>query len=124
MRNKTLALFGIGTYILSVLTSATDSAGNSKVPLSLVAVSALATVVFYFIAAKRTWDIQKSEPLLLIISATLGIVLSAIQGQGIAPIYINLTKIANVLAFFWVVSILWAMARLESVLAGSKVENA
>jgi len=113
MKSKTLAIFGIGTYILSVLSSATDLEGNSVAPIILIAISGIATIVFYIMATKRLWKIQKSAPILLISSAIILVILSITQ--GVAPILINIIKITNFVVFIWVISLLWAMAKHEGL---------
>ena len=75
MKSKILALFGIGSYILSVLSSVTDLDDNSVAPIALILISGIATLVFYFLATIRLWKIQKIVPILLIFSAILLIVL-------------------------------------------------
>lgn len=113
MKSKTLAIFGIATYILSVLSSVTDLEGNSVAPIILIAISGIATIVFYIMATKRLWKIQKSAPILLISSAIILVILSITQ--GVAPILINIIKITNFVVFIWVVSLLWTMAKHEGL---------
>jgi hypothetical protein len=113
MKSKTLAIFGIGTYILSVLSSATDLEGNSVAPIVLIAISGIATIVFYTLATIRLWKMQKSAPILLICSAVILVIL--LIAQGVAPLYINITKIINFIAFIWVMFLLWAMAKHEGL---------
>jgi len=83
MKGKTLAIFGIGTYILSVLSSATDLEGNSVAPIVLIAISGIATIVFYTMATIRLWKMRKSAPILLICSAVILVIL--LLTQGVAP---------------------------------------
>ena len=59
MKNKTLAIFGIGTYVLSVLSSAEDLEGNSVAPIALIAISGTATAVFTIMAIARLWKEAK-----------------------------------------------------------------
>jgi len=120
MKNKTLAIFGIGTYILSVLSSAEDLGGNSVVPIVLIAISGIATAVFYVMVIIRLWKIQKSASILLISSAVVLIILSIVKGVT-SPSYgssiiilLNITKIINIVAFIWVVSLLWTMGKKAS----------
>lgn len=114
MKSKTLAIFGIGTYILSVLSSATDLEGNSTAPIALIAASGIATLLFYILATIRTWKIQKSAPILLISSAAILTVLSI--AQGITPLLINIIKILNFVAFIWIISLLWVMGKHERLI--------
>ena len=50
MKSKTLVIFGIGAYILSVLSSAEDLAGNYTAPTALIAISAIAMLAFTIMA--------------------------------------------------------------------------
>lgn len=109
MENKTLAIFGIATYILSVLSSATDSADNPSAPIVLIAISGIATIVFYVMATSRLWKIQKSAAILLLSSAILLVILSV--AQNVAPLFLNIVKIINFIAFAWSVSLFWAMSK-------------
>jgi hypothetical protein len=109
MKSKTLAVFGIGTYILSVLSSATDLEGNSVTPIVLIAISGIATIVFYIMATIRLWKIQKIAPTLLIFSAVILVILP--MAQGVAPFLLNIIKIINFIVFIWVISLLWAIAK-------------
>ena len=113
MKSKTLAIFGIGTYILSVLSSATDLEGNSVAPIVLIAISGIATIAFYTMATIRLWKMHKSAPILLICSAVILVIL--LLAQGVAPLYIIITEIINFIAFFWVMFLLWAMAKHEGL---------
>jgi hypothetical protein len=109
MENKTLAIFGIATYILSVMSSATDSAGNPSAPIFLIAISVLATIGFYIMAISRLWKIQKIAAILLISSAIILVILSV--SQDVAPLFLNIVKIINFIAFVWSVSLFWAMSK-------------
>jgi hypothetical protein len=66
MKNKTLAIFGIGAYILSVISSAEDLAGNYTAPIVLVAISAMATLAFTIMATIRLWKTQKITAVLFL----------------------------------------------------------
>ena len=65
MKNKTVAIFGIGTYILSVITSATDLEGNIKFPIALIAISGIATAIFIIMALVRLWKDAKGVSITL-----------------------------------------------------------
>ena len=41
MKNKTIAIIGIGSYILSVITSAEDLEGNFVSPITLIIISGI-----------------------------------------------------------------------------------
>jgi len=115
MKSKALAIFGVGTFILSVLSSATDLEGGSIAPIVLIAISGIASVVFYTMATMRLWKIQRSAPILLVCSAIILVVLLATQ--GVAPLYINITIMVNFIAFIWVMFLLWGMAKREGLVA-------
>jgi len=107
MKNKTLAILGIGTYILSVFSSATDLEGNSVVPTALVAISGVATAVFIIMAIVRLYKEAKGVAITLVSSAIILFILSVIQGV-ISPSYgspiiilLNITKVVNLIAFVW-----------------------
>lgn len=103
MKSKHLAIFGIITWILSVASSAEDLAGNYTAPTVLIAVSALATLVFTIMAVIRLWKPQK-------VTAILFLVLSLVS-----LVYVSASiKIINFILFIWVISLLWAMGKHEN----------
>jgi hypothetical protein len=120
MKNKTLAIFGIGTYILSVLSSATDLKGNSVVPIALIAISGIATIVFAIMAIVRLWKIKaKGSSITFALSEVSLFILLAVQvvtspsyGNPII-ILLNIAKAINFITFFWVISLIWATAKYE-----------
>jgi hypothetical protein len=102
MKSKTIAIFGIGAWILSVASSAEDLGGNYTAPAALIVISAIATLAFTIMAVVRLWKTQR-------ITAVLFLVLSLVSLVYIsAPI-----KIINFILFIWVVSLLWAMGKFE-----------
>ena len=103
MKNKTLAIFGIVTYILSVLSSAENSKGNYVAPGVLIVISAIATIVFTIMAALRLWKIQKIVSILLLLEIYALVFISA-------PI-----KIINFVILIWAISLLWSMAKYEGL---------
>src|SRR3990167_7058883 len=102
MKSKTLAILGIGVYILSVLSSAEDLAGNYTAPTTLIVVSAIAMLAFTIMAVVRLWKTQKVTAILFLASSLITLVYVS------API-----KIINFILFIWVISLLWAMAKHE-----------
>jgi len=109
MKNKTLAIFGIGTYILSVLASAENLEGVSIAPVVLVAVSGIATLTFIVLATIRLWKEARALAVLLPSSAFILFVFTIIQtisepSYG-SPIIIslNLVKIINFVVFILVI---------------------
>jgi len=104
MKSKTLVILGIGAYILSVLSSAEDLAGNYTAPTALIAVSAMAMLAFTVMAAIRLWKTQKVTAILFLVSSLVTLVYIS------APV-----KIINFILFIWVVSLIWAMAKHEGL---------
>jgi len=103
MKNKALAIFGVITWILSVLSSAEDLNGNYKAPTAFIVVSAIAMLAFMIMAVVRLWKSQKLAAVLFIVSTLVSLVYVS------API-----KIINFLVFFWIVFLLWAMGKYEN----------
>jgi hypothetical protein len=104
MKSKTLAILGIGTWILSVASSAEDLGGNYTAPTALIVISAIATLAFTIMAVVRLWKTQR-------VTAVLFLVLSLVSLVYIsAPV-----KIINFILFIWVVSLLWAMGKHEGL---------
>lgn len=104
MKNKTIAIFGIGTWILSVASSAEDLAGNYTAPTALIVVSALATLVFTIMAVVRLWKPQKVTAVLFLVLSLVSLVYVS------APV-----KIITFILFIWVISLLWAMGKHEGL---------
>lgn len=104
MRNKTLAILGIGTWILSVASSAEDLVGNYTAPTALIVVSAIAILVFTIMAVFRLWKTQKITAVLFLASSLITLVYIS------SPV-----KIVNSILFIWVVSLLWAMGKHEGL---------
>ena len=121
MKNKTLAIFGIGAYILSVLSSATDLEGNFIAPVVLIVISGIAIIVFIIMATVRLWKEAKSLSIILVSSAIILFILTVIQvfilfSYG-SPIIVlmNIIKVINFIAFVWAVIKLFKMKRIETV---------
>jgi len=104
MKSKTLAIFGVGAYILSVISSAEDLGGNYTAPVALIAVSVIAMLIFTIMAVVRLWKIQKIASVLFLASSLVTLVYIS------APV-----KIINFILFIWVVSLLWAIGKHESL---------
>ena len=119
INNKTLAIFGIATYILSVIASATDVEGNSVTPIPLIVISGISTIVFIVMATIRLWKISKSASILLPSSFFVHLTLEIIQ--FITPlsygspliILLNISKVIYWLARVWAILLLWAMGKHE-----------
>jgi len=104
MKNRTLAIFGIVTWIFSVISSAEDLAGNYTAPAALIVVSAVATLIFMIMAVIRLWRPQKVTAVLFLILSLVSLVYVSV------PI-----KIINFILFIWVISLLWVMGKHEGI---------
>ena len=104
MKSKHLAIFGVMTWILSVASSAEDLAGNYTAPTALIAVSALATLVFTIMAVVRLWKPHKITAILFLVLPLVSLVYVS------SPI-----KIINFILFIWVISLLWAIGKHEGL---------
>lgn len=105
MKSKTLVIFGIGAYILSVMSSAEDLVGNYAAPTALIAISAIAMLAFTIMAAIRLWKTQRVAAVLFFASSLINLVYVSVA-----------VNIANLVLFIWVVSLLWAMAKNEGLM--------
>lgn len=120
MKNKTIAIIGIGSYISSVITSATDLEGNFVYPIALIAISQIVKVIFTILATVRLWKTARYVSIILASSAIILFVLSVIQEVTLpkygSPIIIllNVTKIIHFVAFFYAIILLWTMAKYEN----------
>ena len=109
MKNKALAIFGIGTYILSVLSSATDLDGNSIAPITLIIMSGIATTAFIIMATVRLWKEAKNLSIILASSTLILFTLTIIQEFVLfsygSPIIIllSIVKAINFVAFAWAI---------------------
>lgn len=121
MKNKTIAIIGIGSYILSVITSAEDLEGNLKFPIVLIAISGILTIIFIVAATVRLWKGARYVSIILASSALVLFTLSVVQGIASpshgSPIIIllNITKVINFIAFIWAVITLLKMNRAEKL---------
>src|SRR4051812_11866775 len=103
MSNKKLALMGIVSYLLEVLTSATDQQGNSVVPIYLVLISGILALTYFIFVVRHLWRKARPDLFVYIIVTVLLIILSIIQQAGASSygspfvIFLNLTKVANFL---------------------------
>ncbi len=119
MKNRTIAIIGVVSYLISVITSATDLEGNLKFPIALNVISEIAVIVFIIIATVRLWSGAKYASIILASSAAILFILSVVQGIA-SPSYgssiiilLNITKVIYFIAFIWAVSLLWGMAKHE-----------
>ena len=115
MNKIILAIYGIGTYILSCIASMTNLDGVSIVPASLIAVSAILCIVFIIMATIYLWKDAKILPILYIISTIISSVVSletSAHGSFIV-IAVNITKIVSFITFVLIIIILIAKGKHE-----------
>jgi hypothetical protein len=115
IKNKTLAIFGIGAYILTILLSATDLVprairGTSIPAIALVAIARIALSVFTIMATIRLWKVQRTASVLLVSSFLILLILPVVQMTIILP---GIILIINFITFTWAVILLWAIAKNE-----------
>jgi hypothetical protein len=113
MKNKTLAIFGIGTYLLSVYASTTNADGASAVPTFIVMFSGGASILFTILATIRLWKMSKFVSTLFATTSVIFFGLEVMQvlntpayGSSIV-IFLSIVKVISLLTFFWVVWLLW-----------------
>lgn len=113
MKNKTLAIFGIGTYILSVFASAENLSGESTVPPALIIVSGIAMTVFIIVATIRLWKKSKIASVLLASSSViyfgltiLHVVFNPAYGSPLI-LSMNIAKVINFVMFIWTIYTFW-----------------
>ncbi len=104
MKYKKLAIFGIATYILSVISSAQNSGGEYTMPPILIIVSGLASLTFMILAVVYLWKTQK-------LTSALYLILTLISLVNYSPFI----RVINFILFLWVISLLWAMAKHEKL---------
>lgn len=96
IKNRTIAIFGIITYILSVLSLVEDLEGNYVAPVALVIVWTIAMIFFVTMALTRLWEKHKIISVLLVASSvvSLAYIIPAVKGF-------------NTVIFIWVLVLLW-----------------
>jgi len=104
MKSKQLIIFGIITYILSVLSSAQNLEGAYTAPTIIIAVSVIATIVFTIMATVRLWKTEKVTSLLLLVFSLLNLVSAS-----------RVIHLIAFVVFLWVISLFWAMAKHEKL---------
>ena len=119
MKNRTLAIFGIGSYLLSVLTSAENLRGNPTAPTALIVIASIASPVFYCLATVRLWKIKKVVSILLPASSIIFFIFSVAFAVNLPPngsllvILMNVAKTISFGVFIWAVVILWRTAQFD-----------
>ena len=112
MTNRTLAIFGIATYLLSVYSSATTN-GLPSVPQYIIIASYFASNLFTIFATISIWKNKKWFSIFFAAIASLGFVSEFIKEVN-SPAYgssliiaINVVKILSFLSFVYAIIILW-----------------
>lgn len=113
MKNRTVAIIGIGSYILSVIVSATDLEGNFIAPFFLIAISGIASLIFIVMATVRLWKETPFLSVILASSAIILFVLKAISKEGSIILLFNITKIINFITYIWAIIKLFKMNDLQ-----------
>ena len=122
MKNRVLAIFGTLSFILEVVIYVTSLEVKAIMPpVTLIALSGIATAVFIIMAAIRLWKEAKGASLLLVSSAVVIFILLIIRGL-ISPSYVsslvillNIIKVIYFIVFIWVVSLLWIKVKKEGL---------
>jgi len=109
MKNKTLAIFGIGAYILSILSTATDLEGNYIMPIALNVISVIIMTVFVIMAVIRLWKIEKTVSIMLVLTAI------TLNTLPLPVLWFNITKVISFIIYIWAVVLLWEMAKQEGL---------
>ena len=104
MNNKTLAIFGIIAYILSVISTATDLEGNYTMPVWLNVISVILMTVFVIMAVIRLWKKAKVVSIMLVLTT---IILNTLP---LPVLWFNINKIISFITYIWAVILLWKMA--------------
>jgi len=106
--NKNIAIYGIVTYILSVIFSSTDLGGNFRFPIIIILITGILSLIFVIMATIRLWNIDRILSILFLSSYTLITTLSVLQ-EIIVPTYgsllvilTNIAKVIRILFFIWV----------------------
>lgn len=109
MKNKLLAIFGIGTFIFGLIISATTLEGELKFPVAVIIISEIASLVFIIMAVVRLWKEARYLSILLILSAA-GFYTLELVNEISLPTYgsrliilWNVFKVFHLLIFSWVV---------------------
>lgn len=111
IRGKALAIFGIVTYVVSILSSIENAQGEVIAPTAILAIASIMILAFLVMASVRLWKEQKWGPIWLVTSSLLLIVLSLVG--GVPTLLVNIIRIISVLVWAWVVFLLFVVERLE-----------
>ncbi len=115
---RKIAFFGIGAYIISVLSSIEDLQGNQLAPTVIIVLSSIATIVFIVKSSIHFWKNSPYLSIILAISYVIPPLLSlislvfSISGYLILPI--NMAKILYFFAYWTIVLTLFSSSRINS----------
>lgn len=107
--NRALALYGIGTYIFSVIASTSDLEGNPVFPVAIILISGIIGFLFFVMAVIRLWKSARTVSIVYALSSICYIILSVAQeitssSYG-SPVIIscNIAMTIHFIAFVWVI---------------------
>lgn len=119
MKNKTLAIFGITMYVLSVLSSAENLEGQSTAPLFLIAISAIGNLVFLIIATVRIWKKARGLAITYLAATIISFILLtyqtliSAQDGSLIIVLSNIAKVVSFIALILVIIKLFKKTDLE-----------
>lgn len=114
MKNKTLAIFGTISYILSVISTATDLEGNYTMPIVLNVIAVMLMTIFIIMTVIRLWKKAKVVSILLVLTTII------VNTLPLPILWINISKIISFISYIWAIILLWVMARNEGINNESK----
>ncbi len=118
MKNKTLAIFGIGTYILSIVSSAENPPGNYTAPIWLILISGIAFLIFYIMATVRLRKEAKTLSIALPFSAIIHLILETnlvLSSPSYGSSIIILTNMVRAINFGALVFAIIKLFKIEDV---------
>lgn len=113
MKNRALVIFGIGTFLLSIYSTATNLEGESIVPIYIIMLSGVASILFTILATVRLWKVNKFASSLFVISSFMLFGLEIMQSfhppayGSLIVISLNIVKVVRFVSFVWVLLLLW-----------------
>lgn len=100
LTNKKIAIFGIGTFILSVITSAENLEGNPLAPTALILLAGIASLGFTIMAIVRLWKEAIYVSVMLVIST---IILFAFEYGSSNIVLLNVARVTQFIVSVWAV---------------------
>lgn len=120
LNSKIIAIIGIISYILGVITSVSDDKGNFVLPIVLIVISWAISMIFVVMATIRLWKIQRPSSIIFVSSTIIFYALTALQEIAIPKyesfiiILLNITKVINFLIYIYAIWLLLEMTKNES----------